>query len=106
MRRVLALFAALVLLSNGAPAIASGMTASSRVPLDARELHDANLCLADEPLSLETALGSSLFLQRDPSNYSDSVNLYAGFRHDPVNMRDPTGRFVPFILAAAALSGG
>lgn len=33
-----------------------------------------------------------LFLQRDPEGYRDSVNLYAGFRWDTVNMRDPTGR--------------
>jgi hypothetical protein len=37
------------------------------------------------------ASGSVFFLQRDPAGYVDSVNLYAGFANDPVNMRDPTG---------------
>ena len=32
------------------------------------------------------------FLQRDPSGYADSVNMYAGFANDPVNLKDPTGR--------------
>ena len=31
------------------------------------------------------------FLQRDPSGYADSVNMYAGFANDPVNRRDPSG---------------
>ena len=31
------------------------------------------------------------FLQRDPSGYADSVNMYAGFANDPVNLKDPTG---------------
>jgi RHS repeat-associated protein len=35
---------------------------------------------------------SGMFLQRDPEGYEDSVNLYAGMRWDPVNLRDPTGR--------------
>ena len=35
------------------------------------------------------------FLQRDPSGYADSVNMYAGFANDPVDNRDPTGRNVP-----------
>ncbi|MCK6544993.1 hypothetical protein L6R52_03940, partial [Myxococcota bacterium] len=34
---------------------------------------------------------TGLFLQRDPSGYEDSVNLYAGFDNDPINLRDPTG---------------
>ena len=35
------------------------------------------------------------FLQRNPSGYEDSVNLYAGFANDPVNNGDPTGKNVP-----------
>jgi len=31
------------------------------------------------------------FLQRDPMQYEDSVNLYAAFRNNAVNWRDPTG---------------
>ena len=31
------------------------------------------------------------FLQRGPSGYEDSVNLYAGFANDPANNRDPSG---------------
>jgi RHS repeat-associated protein len=34
---------------------------------------------------------TGMFLQRDPFGYQDSVNLYAGLGHDPVNTRDPTG---------------
>ena len=34
------------------------------------------------------------FLQRDPSGYADSVNMYAGFAWDPVNLKDPTGKCV------------
>ena len=34
---------------------------------------------------------TGLFLQMDPSDYADAVNLYAGFANDPVNNRDPTG---------------
>lgn len=32
------------------------------------------------------------FLQRDPEEYADSVNLYAGFGNNPTSDRDPTGR--------------
>ncbi|MDW8382032.1 MAG: Ig-like domain-containing protein [Verrucomicrobiota bacterium] len=32
------------------------------------------------------------FLQRDPEEYADSVNLYAGFANNPTSDRDPTGR--------------
>jgi RHS repeat-associated protein len=35
---------------------------------------------------------TSLFLQRDPHGYEDSVNLYAFARHDPINNRDPSGK--------------
>ncbi len=31
------------------------------------------------------------FLQRDPEEYEDSVNLYAAFGHNPIINRDPTG---------------
>jgi hypothetical protein len=34
---------------------------------------------------------TGMFLQRDPFGYEDSVNLYAGLKHDPINNRDPTG---------------
>ncbi|MCK6546952.1 hypothetical protein L6R52_13970 [Myxococcota bacterium] len=51
---------------------------------------------------------SGLFLQRDPSGYTDSVNLYAGFKNDPVNLRDPTGRWVNIVGGAfiGGLVGG
>ena len=35
---------------------------------------------------------TGLFLQRDPHEYEDSVNLYAGFANNPVTFRDPTGK--------------
>lgn len=31
------------------------------------------------------------FLQRDPQQYGDSVNLYAGLANNPTSLRDPTG---------------
>jgi RHS repeat-associated protein len=34
---------------------------------------------------------SGIFLQPDPEGYSDSVNPYAAFNHNPVNERDPSG---------------
>lgn len=37
---------------------------------------------------------SGAFLQRDPMQYEDSVNLYAGFAHNPTSLRDPSGRKV------------
>jgi hypothetical protein len=49
------------------------------------------------------------FLQLDPEGLVDSTNPYAGFAHDTVNNRDPTGRFlfVPFLwgLAEAGVIG-
>ena len=44
--------------------------------------------------STTIASGSGLFLQPDPEGFADSVNPYAGFAWDPVNLRDPTGREV------------
>ena len=32
------------------------------------------------------------FLQRDSSGYVGSVNMYAGFANDLVNLKDPSGR--------------
>jgi RHS repeat-associated protein len=34
---------------------------------------------------------SAAFLQRDPEGYADSVNQYAAFAHNPVNMTDRSG---------------
>jgi RHS repeat-associated protein len=53
---------------------------------------DAGLILA-RARALNPVTGH--FLQRDPSGYRDSVNLYAGFKNDPVNNRDVTGMQVP-----------
>ncbi|MCC7386357.1 MAG: RHS repeat-associated core domain-containing protein [Deltaproteobacteria bacterium] len=50
---------------------------------------DAGLYLARARV-LDPTTGT--FLQRDPSGYSDSVNLYAFTAGDPVNHRDPTGK--------------
>lgn len=86
MRRVLAVVALFALVSNAAPARAA-MVTDVRVPLDIRDIENA--CWADE--SLEGVSGAGSFLQRDPHGYEDSVNLYAGFAHDPINNRDPTG---------------
>src|SRR2546427_6257053 len=32
-----------------------------------------------------------MFLQPDPAGYTDGVDHYAGFGHNPINLRDPTG---------------
>ena len=45
--------------------------------------------------------GTGLFLQRDPMQYEDSVNLYAGMRHNPMTLRDPTGMKVRSVSKAA-----
>lgn len=37
---------------------------------------------------------SGTFLQRDPAGYTDGVNPYAAFAHNPVSHRDPTGASV------------
>jgi RHS repeat-associated protein len=35
--------------------------------------------------------GIGMFLQPDPLGYEEGVNHYAGFAHNPINLRDPTG---------------
>ena len=42
------------------------------------------------------------FLQRDPSGYADSVNMYAGFANDPVNLKDPSGKYIHILIGAGA----
>ncbi len=42
------------------------------------------------------------WLTPDPESYGDSSNLYAGFRNDPVNNSDPTGRLVPQLIGCGA----
>jgi len=44
---------------------------------------------------------SGLFLERDPEGYTDSVNLYAAFAHNPVSFRDPAGRSVGSVFGKA-----
>ncbi|PYJ83614.1 MAG: hypothetical protein DME22_15370 [Verrucomicrobia bacterium] len=34
---------------------------------------------------------TGMFLQPDPAGYTDGVDHYAGFAHNPINLRDPTG---------------
>jgi RHS repeat-associated protein len=45
--------------------------------------------------------GTGQFLQRDPLQYEDSGNLYAGFRQNPVSWRDPTGTQVAKLFKSA-----
>jgi RHS repeat-associated protein len=46
------------------------------------------------------------FLQRDPNEYEDSVNLYAGFAQNPVTLRDPSGRGAGTRIARALARKG
>jgi RHS repeat-associated protein len=49
---------------------------------------------------------TGMFLQRDPAGYRDSVNLYAGFKWNPVGLRDPTGRESGFEADSYVGDGG
>jgi hypothetical protein len=70
----------------------SGDFFDSSILLNRFEVEASEGTQEDPPSATAIASGSRLFLQRDPNGYEDSVNLYAGMRWDPVNLRDPTGR--------------
>jgi RHS repeat-associated protein len=46
---------------------------------------------------------TNTFLEKDPYGYADAANFFAGFSNDPVNNRDPTGRFTKAETEAASL---
>ena len=88
MRRAVSLLLAIVaMLVPAASAIAAPMRDAARVELGAENRVKAIL-----PSGVVEAEGHTLFLQRDPNGYQDSVNQYAYAANDPVNRRDPTGR--------------
>ncbi len=90
--------------SNGSPGV-TNFTRTVRVPTDLQPLarssvgnpflfhgqyfeYDAGLIYM-RARYYDPATGQ--FLQRDPVGYGDSVNLYAGFGHNPISFRDPAG---------------
>ena len=96
----------LLTLLVAAPAYARSDVGSSRVGLENRvwgSFPGSAPAPGDLPLQVPETLqatglasttivsGSGLFLQPDPEGFADSVNPYAGFAWDPVNLRDPTG---------------
>ncbi len=120
--RALALLALVAMAATSSPRIASAMHAvepppgepspAAEKPRLGNFSEECNPLSIIEPLRLEgdwgirsacttNASGSRLFLQRDPEGYEDSVNLYAGMRWDPVNLRDPTGElaWAPVLIA-------
>lgn len=88
-RAVSLLLAVLAMLVPAASAIAAPMRDAARVELGAENRVKAIL-----PSGVVEAEGHTLFLQRDPNGYQDSVNQYAYGANDPINHRDPTGRLV------------
>lgn len=97
-RAVSLLLAVLAMLAPAATAVAAPMREAGRVELGAE--NGVKAILASGVVAAE---GHTLFLQRDPNGYQDSVNQYAYGANDPINHRDPTGRALN--LAAAALGG-
>ena len=83
MSRALALLVALCALVLPSIARARGRV-DVRVPARASGAVEA---------SARSRVGSPEFLQRDPEGYVDSVNVYAAMANDPINNRDPTGRY-------------
>ncbi|MCK6538364.1 MAG: RHS repeat-associated core domain-containing protein, partial [Polyangiaceae bacterium] len=79
----------------GAPVGSTATPPTERSLVGNSLLFQSHLYDADADLYLMKARAfdpnTGLFLQRDPSGYEDSVNLYAGFDNDPINLRDPTG---------------
>jgi len=54
----------------------------------------------------KTASGRAKWLNRDPIGEHGGLNLYGFVFNDPVNLYDPDGRIVPFIIGAIAAGGG
>jgi len=87
--------------ASAAPRLSSPIPAELTSPSSTWSATDARIARGPAivealrgPIASESGIapGLPVFLQRDPSGFVDSVNVYAAMANDPINNRDPTGR--------------